>query len=186
MAAEGNGRIQLAVAVVTVVGGIAVAFIANYDKIFPPPPPAPHGLEVKPVADAPAPVVQGNQASTAATTNTVPAPATDGTPVNRAATGMTTQLTIANIAGQWDDENDAYHYVITQDAASFTYAATENGADRGTGKGTVIGQKLFYTFQNGSLTGQCSATVIADGNRIGGSCRTNSGDSFSFNLRRAV
>jgi hypothetical protein len=168
-----NGRTQVMIAVIGLVSALGVALIANYDKVFPSKPP------VQPAVQTPA---AGTPAS-----STAPTPAADSRPAPIGTVGAivkANELSVASIAGAWDDEDDSFHYVITQAGAGFTYAASENGADRGGGSGTVIGRKLFYSYRNGTLAGKCEATVADDGNHIGGSCRPDAGDPFSFRLRR--
>ncbi len=176
-----NGRTQVTIAAIGLVSALGVALIANYDKIFASKPPVQPAVQV-PAASAPA-------ASTAPVPSAAPASSAnaDSPPAPIGTVGAIVKanvLSVAGIAGAWNDEDDAFRYVIAQNGAAFTYTASENGADRGGGSGTVIGRKLFYTFRNGNFAGKCEATVADDGNHIGGSCRPDTGDPFSFRLRR--
>jgi hypothetical protein len=180
--ADNNSRTQLTIAVIGLFSAVTVALIANYDKIFP---------------RRPAPVVASQPSGSA---GTIPSakeaqPAEqpvvlpqnapiDGTPDKIAEPGTVATLATAKIAGQWEDESDPFRFAFTQDGAAFAYTASENGAPRGTGKGTIFGRTLVYDFQDGSYAGSCRATLADDGKHISGTCKPNSGDTFDVHLRR--
>jgi hypothetical protein len=165
--ADNSGRTQLTIAVIGLVSATTVAFIANYDKIFPRPPAAPAVNHPTPAPGTAAPDV------------TEP-PTTQGPSGDDAAPAS------AKIAGQWEDESDPFRFVFTQDGTAFAYTASENGAARGTGKGTISGKTLVYDFQDGNYAGNCRATLADDGNHISGTCKPSSGDPFDVRLRRRV
>jgi hypothetical protein len=197
--ADSGGRTQVMIALIGLTSAIGVALIANYDKIFPrasssssagqsvanpaetpgkaAETPASSG---PPAADQPPPAAQDN--------GTAAAPPGDGKVNNpiQLNPNIVKMLVPAKVAGLWLDESDPYRFAFTQDGVKFSYTASENGAARGTGKGTVFGKTLTYSFEDGSYTGNCRATVADDGNHISGTCTPNSGDAFDVKLKRGV
>ena len=102
----------------------------------------------------------------------------------QASTGdlVTTTPPVVNVAGNWHD-SDGFTYTFEQKGSEFSYTQSQNGAQVGTGEGTIAGNTMHYKFQSGDSAGGCIGQVSADNQSISGTC--SSGDqNWPFSITR--
>ena len=182
MADQSNGGLtQIIVAVIGVVGVVAAALFANWDKIFPDDRTVPKeaGAVVEPrPAEARPPVV----------VNDVPAQSGKGdavSPTKPSADPQTSTAPVAalpDLAGDWHD-GDGYTYAVSQHGGAIDYIQRQNGANVGTGTGTLIGHTMHYTWEGGGNKGSCFATVADDVRSFAGTC-TDGTSRWPFRVDR--
>ena len=179
-----HGGTQIAVAVISVVGVVSAALIANYDKLTGGP------------APAAAPAVQPSPAAT-------PTPAPSPTPpaekvqalsdaqgevlgestavLDRIATQIRDSAS-ADISGGWRDA-EGYVYSVSQQGEAYAYQQYQNGVLVSGGQGQISGRTLRHGFTSIYGAGECVGQVSADGAAIEGMCGDGS-SSWPFRITR--
>jgi hypothetical protein len=147
-------QVQVTVAVIGVLGAVATATIANWDKIFPNPPPAkneaaPAAADVAAIPAAPAKEVP----------NAAPRPR-----VAAAAEPDVEPDGDADIGGVWQDDFGV-QYRIDQDSARYTFAGYQGGVQVVRGAGRIDGRVMRHSYETSNDAGECEGKV-AEGDRL--------------------
>jgi hypothetical protein len=170
MPRRANGlRPEVVAAIITVIGGIVVAFIANFDKFSSRQEPGSHETPaiLKPESNLP----QKPEAD----------PAEPGKP---------DQIVAPSIAGTWQGDLDKTHVQIRQHGANYTYVRRRSSFSSSVenGRGKINGAAIGHYFAGESGEGNCIgeikfATKTGKAVVIRGTCN-NGAVSFPFQFSR--
>jgi hypothetical protein len=91
-----------------------------------------------------------------------------------------------SIAGLWrDDDGFTYHFHRSGNRIRYTQVQVSDGAEVGSGAGTISGRTLQYHYVDGAgAGGRCVATLAPRGDTISGTC-TSGVHSWPFAIVRA-
>ncbi len=190
MADESKSGVSTAVivALITVLGGLGTAAIANWDKLT-----GSHSVTAAAGSQAAAqpgsvnPGASGTGAvrglgaaqsrALGAETSALDqvTAAIDGAPAPQAATPGATVPPAApgptDISGGWHD-GDGYLYRIEQQGAQYRYGQFRSGTLVGSGGGIMTGRHFAHTFVSSGMSGSCEGEVATDGKALSGACRS--------------
>lgn len=202
---SGSHRIQITIAVISLIGVLVTALLSNWDKIFVERPVAPSPVVVAPTNPSPMP------SAPAADAGTTPPPAEA---VERLADAQKSVLdestdtlngiaskiagaseparpiinanvsggAMADIGGAWRDE-EGYQYVIQQQGGDYSFVQLFAGAQVGGGVGKVSGRAIRHGFFGSVGTGECQGQLEPSGTALSGVCG-NGVANWAFRVTR--
>ena len=166
MDSEINGsKTQIIVAALGLIGVLAGALFANWDKIF---------------APKPVPTLSSSPDGTTMVVKSPEPPVADPAEDHNTAA----PLPEINLSGVWRD-NWGNTSQITQQGSSYTYIAWGTACNGGffktTGTGTIRGNTVESDYQSNISRGSCSGSVSSDGRRMTLICNDSVCNQFSSN-----
>jgi hypothetical protein len=173
--AEGTdqGRTQIIVATISLVGVIAAALIATWSKVADRDPPRPAVVNQQgPAAE------NGGGGADPPTPQQGLRPAGTDTPAGVAANAG--GASIPDIAGAWRD-TDGLQYWVEQTGAEYAYRQYQNGVQVGIGQGRLTGHSFRSRVDGQWGPGECEGEVTAAA--VSGVCRGPAGTA-PFRLSR--
>ncbi len=163
MSSEINGsKTQIIVAVITLIGVIGGALIANWDKLL---------LRDQPPTPTPTPPIEKKSADDMAGHSN-----TNGN-IPRSSPPPPAEI---DISGVWRDEWGATSQ-ITQQGSAFKYTVWGVGCKgyaQSSGSGTIRGNVVESDYRSNYSQGHCSGTVSADGRRMTSVCTDSACGQF--------
>ncbi len=163
MSEKSSSTVPIIIAVIGVVGTIAAALIANWDKIS--------GNSAALGAPA-AKVAEHNVAAPE-----LPARVRPGE-------GSAASSTAVDVAGTWTD-SEGHSYVFEQTGGHYSFRQFKNGVEVGKGSGTLDGKGFNHTFESIYGNGSCHGEVSSDGNSSSGTCQIGEGQPYDMTVYRA-
>ena len=158
MAEKSSSTIAIIVALIGVLGTIAAATIANWDKLF------------------------GHRDQNASVTqnaaNGVPPEASSAVPA------ADPEIPVAvDVSGTWVDA-DGYQYLFEQKGTQYSFRQLKDGAEVGSGEGGLVGNSFNHKFTSAFGEGRCAGLVSGMGTIASGTC-TNGPDTWDMRVVRS-
>lgn len=193
--ADNESRTPIIVALIGCTATIFVGVLANWDKVFSYTPrvPAPVAASAdRAQAGMEGPVQGGGGASPAEVrADQARQPGAANPPASLAPTAMTSASPGASgssaAAGTWrDDDGFIYRFTLTGTLVGYTQELAADGAQVGSGRGTIAGRTLTYRYLDDRTggTGTCRGELAIDGQSIAGRCASGGG-GWPFRIERA-
>ena len=156
MAEKSSSTVPIVVALIGVLGTIAAATIANWDKLS-------GGRERQHAA--------ANSAG-ANGAGAMPAAADTAIPVS------------VDVSGPWYDA-DGYQYQFEQKGTHYSFHQLKDGVQVGSGDGSLVGHSYNHRFTGIAGDGRCAGEIASDGNSASGLC-TAGGQTWDMRVVRGT